>query len=479
MGLTGLLLGAGASFDLGMPLVWELTEEIKAWLTPERLYSLNRQWQSRGHGYSDAAINTLAEVLEREDMHYEHILGLLEVQYRRGQTNSQDYHGLYSFLVEIVYVLLQQRHILNIAFIEQNIRYLEGITALAQENEPLWIFSLNYDLIVECLAANAGIPLKSGFMEEITRLPKRDLNGIVIGYLEAHVLPREVLENQALPFFNAGEEGINLLKMHGSLDVFAFRDGRDLLKIVSSDDGVRGVLTSLRSANEDLRYVEPAWPGGVVRVPNEIVYQDDVGEMQFLRRTLLAGAYKFQNSHGQVVPEKLLLHFVSNLNYLTTLLCIGYGFGDHHINQVIRGWLEFARKRRLIIVDPERQSIPSAFLHLAPQVDLIALDCTDYLDQVGGIERSEPEMLRRRFGACMRKNRGEADTKLEEFLRQVTMQQVDRFVEWVKTLPFRDGDVDLEQLGLTVEEVVRAGAEQLALPSPEEMLEEFLRKATD
>jgi hypothetical protein len=32
--LTGLFLGAGASYEVGMPLVWELTEELFRWLTP-------------------------------------------------------------------------------------------------------------------------------------------------------------------------------------------------------------------------------------------------------------------------------------------------------------------------------------------------------------------------------------------------------------------------------------------------------------
>ena len=39
--LTGVLLGAGASYDLGMPLLWELTHEIKSWLTSEKLRTGN------------------------------------------------------------------------------------------------------------------------------------------------------------------------------------------------------------------------------------------------------------------------------------------------------------------------------------------------------------------------------------------------------------------------------------------------------
>jgi hypothetical protein len=42
MMLTGLFLGAGASYEVAMPLVWELTNEIKAWLTPDKLRALNR-----------------------------------------------------------------------------------------------------------------------------------------------------------------------------------------------------------------------------------------------------------------------------------------------------------------------------------------------------------------------------------------------------------------------------------------------------
>lgn len=38
--LTGLFLDAGASYEAGMPLVWELTAEIKNWLTPPKIQEL-------------------------------------------------------------------------------------------------------------------------------------------------------------------------------------------------------------------------------------------------------------------------------------------------------------------------------------------------------------------------------------------------------------------------------------------------------
>ena len=83
--LTGLFLGAGASYDLGMPLVWELTDELKRWLTSEKLRTLNQHWRSTGlsSGYPNTAIENLNSVLRRKEMHYENILGYLQTQSRR------------------------------------------------------------------------------------------------------------------------------------------------------------------------------------------------------------------------------------------------------------------------------------------------------------------------------------------------------------------------------------------------------------
>ena len=476
--LTGLLLGAGASYDLGMPLLWELTHELKSWLTPEKLRDLNRHWRRGGPGfdYPDDVIENFASVLDREDMHYENILGHLQVQSQRHSGALQSYNGLYMFLAGIIYALLQERHLRNVPYIERTIRYLDGIKTLVEKNAPLWIFSLNHDLIVECFAADVGIPLESGFTEETIRLPRRRVDGEWIGELEAAVLPEDVLKKRGLPFLNTGQTGINLLKIHGSLDVFTFRDGRDVLKLLPSGEGVPGVMSSLRIANQELRYVEPRWPGGVITAPNEIIYADNSGEMQFLRRSLLAGAYKFDHRHSQVIPNEMLNYFRTNLNYLTTLVCIGYGFGDLHINQVIRDWLEFSSERCLTIVDPKASHIPNEFLHLALQVDVVASDCTDYLDQVGCIVRKPIEHAARRFDAWKREKGTEADAIFDEFLQEEVNHYIEKTVKWAKKLPMRDNDVDVEALDMTVEELTRAGIAEVTIPSATEVLEKFLRE---
>src|SRR6202167_459972 len=96
---TGLFLGAGASYEAGMPLVWELTAEIKNWLTAEKIRELNAGWRIQGGGYADSVVDDFVSMLERPTVHYEGILGHLETQFRRQRSLQQDYHGLYSWLV--------------------------------------------------------------------------------------------------------------------------------------------------------------------------------------------------------------------------------------------------------------------------------------------------------------------------------------------------------------------------------------------
>jgi len=382
--LTGLFLGAGASYELGMPLVWGFTNELKTWLTPDKLRDLNTSWREQGGGYPDTVIDDLSRILEQyNEMHYESILGYLETQFLRSQQHqeqAQAYHGLYSWLVEMVYYLLYFRHVKNESFIASGLRYVEGIAGLALQNTPLWVFSLNHDLMIECLAIQYGLTLNSGFSGTMT-LPRRDRDGMKIGDLHAEIISGEEVEKLGMPFLQPGSLGINLLKIHGALDVFTFRDGKDLMKLQPLAANVGGVLNSLRAANEELLYIHPTVPTRPIKATNEIAYADDEGEMQFLRRSLLSGAYKFNQRFSQVLPSVFLKCFRSNINYLSTVVSIGYGFGDIHINAVLREWLEASTGRALVIVGPGTTSVPSVLLHLAPQVTMINGTATDYLEQ--------------------------------------------------------------------------------------------------
>ena len=91
-------------------------------------------------------------------------------------------------------------------------------------------------------------------------------------------------------------------------------------------------------------------------------------------------------------------------NYIRTLVCIGYGFGDDHINKIIREWLEFSQKRRLVIVAPSVGAVPPTVLHIASQVELHSSYATDYLDECAGIVRPRLDANYKRLVALIRQS---------------------------------------------------------------------------
>src|SRR3569833_4007256 len=97
----------------------------------------------------------------------------------------------------------------------------------------------------------------------------------------------------------------------------------------------------------------------------------------------------------------MLKHFQQKLNFFITQVCIGYGFGDLHINLVIREWLEFPPDRRLEIVSPRALNVRSFLLHLISQVKITATTAIGNLDRRAGIVRTPNEYLERRIGEIL------------------------------------------------------------------------------
>jgi hypothetical protein len=111
-----------------------------------------------------------------------------------------------------------------------------------------------------------------------------------------------------MPFFQPGTPEINLLKIHGALDVFTYnKTGEDVLELLPLERSIAGVIGALRAANEELRNM------GNVSVAytttNEITYADDDGQIQYLRPSILAGAYKFDQRVSQVLPHAIFKIF--------------------------------------------------------------------------------------------------------------------------------------------------------------------------
>jgi hypothetical protein len=474
--LTGLFLGAGASCEAGMPLVWELTSEITNWLTPAKLRSLNEGWRTQGNGFSDEVINDLVKMLEqRPAVHYEATLGHLEVQFRRQRDPklAQEYHGLYSWLVELVSHLLYYRQVNNPSFFQNALPYYDGLRSLADANLPLWVFTLNHDLIVELIAARLSIPIHSGFSDTTISFPVRNRVGTIVRHLRGELLSQHDLEHHAM-YCWPPKAGINLIKVHGALDVFTFNDGKDLVRLLPETPTESAIIQMLRDANEGLYYSISGSLGGRAGALNEIAYADDQGVMQFLRRSLLAGAFKFDPRRDQVLPKSMLKHFRENVNFVTNLICLGYGFGDIHINTVLRDWLELTSQRTLVIVNPGEQALPSFLSHLAPQVTLVKSTATDYFDHVAGIVRSPKDKLSKRIGTHLRSiGRQRAGEKMASFARTNNELLSKAVLAKLEQLPKVDGKPDFSSIG-DPSELGRIWASELK-PTEEQLFERLLQ----
>jgi hypothetical protein len=374
--LTGLLLGAGSSQEYGMPVASEISERLRRELPPDGLRFHNKRAQSVGRGVPDSILDEFLAVLSRTDMSYENIIGYLETNYLRNATAGKPgphYHGLASILNDVIYKIIYQKHHQIARTSTSALSYLDGLGNLAHRNLPLWVFTLNHDVVLECAAIKLGISVNSGFGTKESLPLQRPLPGGATS-IDVEVLTADQMDN-GLPFYQHGTPGINLVKLHGSLDLFTIRDGKDVIKLIPLGDAADAPVRSLVAANEVL----PFRPANGVNATNEIIYLDRAKEIQFLRRTILSGAFKYSPRKDQVLPKGFLGVFQAMINYVTNLISIGYGFEDIHVNDAVRRWLEVTSDRRLEIVDPSRNWIPSDFRHLSPQIDIKRLKAGEYL----------------------------------------------------------------------------------------------------
>ena len=402
--MKSLFLGAGSSYELGLPLVWELTAEIKNWLTPQKLEWLNNVWKSQGGGRRKEITELLNELLSIDSMHYEDIIGAIEVETNRCRKDPelyQELHGIRAWLLDMIYAMLYQRQVKNEKYIKGVVKDLGAIKSLASENKPLWIFSLNHDINIEIIAAEYAIPVKSGFSGEITIPEVNNTGELLFEYLS-----REDIDNNNYSFFKSGEYGINLIKLHGSLDIFANGDELNYLKLKPDSYNISGYISSLVRANENLQ------ENTSIRSTNEIIFKDKEETIQFLRKTLLSGAHKFSGNPQQIAPPEFLKLFESYINYSTDVICVGYGFGDAHIDSVIKKWLSFSEKRRLNIVNPSISNIDklSTYSHLSRQISFTSKGFVDYMLS---INHQDDNLVRKGLRSVRAKARDMMKEKIE------------------------------------------------------------------
>jgi len=368
-----------------MPLRSEINAELLTWLSPASLRRLNATWRSRGAGHPDEVIEDVARFFTEDELDYEALLDHLESRYlddaRPGFAES--YHAMYAYLAQIVSQLLYRRQVEHRDSYREGLQYFEGIVPLARNNRPLWIFSLNHDVLIECIAALFGIEINCGFSQRTISLPCRNDDGKTIATLQAETLTDAEMASGKLPFCVPGWPGINLLKLHGALDVFVLGDSRDLIRLKPHDETFDAIIDALQIANEGL--LTPTLTTRLAPDPlaitNQIPYIDRNGQPRLLGRTLRASAARLTDPFPQLIQRRRLEYFRGSLTKVDRLVAIGYGMGDVEVNEIVREWLESARHRRLEIVVPGAQQVSPFLQRLADQVELSPASATTYLER--------------------------------------------------------------------------------------------------
>lgn len=344
----GFLLGAGASYELGLPLVDELTIEFKK--------SILRNWDAPYYKVSKKIEEIVLPLLNDELMNYEDIIGRIEVEINRTRGDNklyQEWYGILGRYLEAIFILLMERHTKNEQYINERLYLLKGIKEFCSE-KPLWIFSLNHDLIIELMARYYQIPLQCGF-NTFT-----EVSGV-----KFEELTKEDMEKNKFKFI-LNKAGINLIKLHGSLDIFTYLDGKSYLKLAHNSE-FKG--SSLINKINQLINNDPTTKRGL-KCTNEITYFDESNVLQFLRMTIMSGKHKYSSRVSHNMDDWFFKVFKGHINFVKDLYCIGYSFQDRHINSAIYDWLIFSNDRKIIIVNPFIKEVPSDFKHVSTQVDI-------------------------------------------------------------------------------------------------------------
>jgi hypothetical protein len=361
--MQGLFLGAGASYELGMPLVVELTETVRADHTPElvRKFSKHSKWTEES---TDFFLNLLAH----KDLHYEAVIGAIEVMAQRQGPSRASYENIRTHLVDMVSRYLIGEHSARKPLTMLGLSYLEGLRRYFRSDEPLRIFSLNHDVMIEEICSFMAEPLKAGFHKNANYY-KNAFDGASLEF-NFEVLTNEQMSKGELDFFAPGERGVNLYKLHGGLDTYLFNSCKDYIRFYSPGrlpgDHIQ-LLVDLNNANHKVELEDG------IRTIQMLTLKDSNREVQFFDRSLITGAFKFQkrNSSDHKGLTVMFDKFQSDINHVKHLTCIGYGFGDLHINEIMTKWLCSSSDHTLTIVDPFIEIAPAFLLHLTPQIEIV------------------------------------------------------------------------------------------------------------
>lgn len=352
----GLLLGAGFSFDLGMPLASEFSDTLFSYFDLQKMTDLiNNMRDHLPYGNNRPLCSTtLDKVIEivkcfyrSDNRNYEKLFADIE-QLRGNAVLEQTVHYFLSVLRSIVNELFLIYQVETYPIYLLNKEKYQWILDEFTDDE-LWVLTLNHDVLVEMLCIDYGIPLREGY-SEVMEIPasNREL-GKMIAFGCISAMEKRI---DSLHYFHSSK-GINVLKIHGGLNEFLQGDdktGRKRMLFSMSDIHSSGEYLSRieQFIHTPHYYIQEE----AIRVGSEICFSDVDGEMQFMQPSILTGSKKYHQTLSAYPREEKMELFSSALERIDELFIIGYSFGDKHINNRIVHAMHLNNQMRVCIVNP-------------------------------------------------------------------------------------------------------------------------------
>lgn len=349
----GLLLGAGFSYDLGMPLASELTDVFLGMFPTRRAKRFGEILSQHQPYPEDRPINREAIfeginlLLKYKGTNYEELLSNLQElgdSPGKSQSDRDSYHYLFGVFYEIIHQILTLYQKVSFQEIyKDNRNYYSNIKNILSERET-WVFTLNHDLYMECLALDFNIPITYG--------DKNDLIFPVSNVEMDNKIRFTYCSRNELSYSHSGyfknEFGINLVKVHGGLSELEYKDGAMIcnqsLSCASSDELIADFIKI-----ENMAYYHD---GKKVPSGKDRVVTDPNGELDIICKSMLTGGRKYSLTTNHKEGEEKLKLFDDVLNAVDELTIIGYGFCDRHINYRLSNAMVLNRNLKLRIVDP-------------------------------------------------------------------------------------------------------------------------------
>ena len=364
---VGLLLGAGFSYDLGMPLASEFTKPVFDFLNTDRMKVFVDGMKNASPYGDDSPMDKkifndfytiYQEFMEEHISDYEVLFHRIEALSLHDNEKNRARHFFLGKLEDIINesFLIHQMKSYTYYKINKDL-YVNFLNKLCEEDA--WVFTLNHDICLDMLCIDYNVPFTYGTDAKIGfPISNEDMSSSIV----FDVLDANVMNINDLNFNNSNT--LKIMKLHGGLNEFNHGDEKTGRKrIVITADSCKGSADYLKNVITVWHGMQYIVNGKTVPVTGEICVSDFNGKLQFLQSSILSGSQKYHTSLKPLEREEKMPLFSSALEKVDKLYIIGYSFRDIHINMRIQKAMYLNDKLQVIVIDPfmKKQEILAPF----------------------------------------------------------------------------------------------------------------------